>query len=579
MKKEGEIMSPITSISPIPSEQDGAVANIDTARRGPNRRDVLRLLAAGSLTALGGTALVACGEASKSGSVTNVTLQASGAWPVNSMPTKADRSKDPFTNAYGDWLQGWLKKNPGVTIKATSANIWDAKALSTSISAGTAATWFLASVLGGDDAGTRAAFARGLAADTTDLFSQYRPQMALADYADQTWRSQWNLAGHYYGAPGDYFPGRGVYYRKDLLKAAGLPEPQVGWTWQDLRTLAKALTTGKRKGIVFQSTALSYLLSTYQFNALTMLPANSGSNWHWKYDYTSKADEWQQLVDLYRGMVFDDKSVLQDVNYAETDAEKAFFRGDVAMAEMHSSFYTHPAQGDPAAPSALAAQLKMPMDQVVGYVIDPVAPNKSFGATQGALGVISFDPHLNKASLDKAFNLYSSFWLIDGVIKCNQASYKAVPTTANALSIYQAVTPTNKNNSNIPGIPGDSRKYWGDDVVGALLQGTKVPIIPNYSQFVPAEEIAGPPVAAYTDAMTKLAFSQQNVKTVLQELQSIRNQQAASLNSNASQDDFNKGAKQYYQSLAQFWQQNAPDFYSSEYQPWYQTNVVPVLGS
>ncbi|GCE12763.1 ABC transporter substrate-binding protein [Tengunoibacter tsumagoiensis] len=541
-----------------------------------NRRRMLKLLGATTAVTAGGGILAACGGTSDT--TVQVTLQASGAWPINSMPTADAQAKDPFQKAYADWLQSWLKKNAGVKIKASSANIWDPQALSTAISTGTAATWYLASVIGGDDAGTRAVFARGLAADTTDLFSHYASQMPLSAYAADAWKNLWHLNGHYYGAPGDYFPGRGVYYRRDLLKEAGLEEPKVGWTWQDLRTLAKGLTTSKRKGIVFQKNALSYLLSTYQFDALTMIPLNTGSNWHWKYDYSSKADEWAKIVSIYRGMVFDDQSVLQDVTYGETDAEKAFFRGDVAMAEMHSSFFTHPVLGDPSSPLALAQQLKKPLDEVVGYVIDPVAPNGAFGATQGSLGVVSFDPHLSSAGLEKAFKLYCDFWLIDGVVACNQASYKAQPTPENAQSIYQSVTPTNKANGSIPGIPGTSETYWGTNVVASLLEGTKVPLVPNYSLYVPAEQVAGPPQQAVNDAITKLAFYQQDVKGILTDLESTRNQQAASLPSSASQDDFNKGAKNYYRALATFWQKNAPDYYQNEYLPWYQKSVQPLLG-
>lgn len=553
------------------------IASMASSKCDMSRRSFLHTIAATSVAALGGSVLASCDGSTSTPNATQVTLYASGSWPVNSMPSTADQAKNPFYKAYAGWLSNWLKQNPGVTIKPTSANIWDAKALSTSIGAGTAATWYLASILGTTDAGTRAAFARGLAADTTQLFAAYYPKMNLADYAANAWNQLWKLNGHFYGAPGDYYPGRGIYYRKDLLKQAGLPEPKVGWTWQDLRTMAKVLTTKKQKGVVFQNTALSYLLTTYQFDTLTMLPANTGSNWHWKYDYTSKADEWVQLVDLYRGMVFTDQSVLQDVSYGEANAEQAFFREQVAMAEMHSSFYTHPASSDPSSPSALAKKLGKPLNEVVGYVIDPVATNGAFGAAQGSLGVISFDPHLNRTALDKAFNLYSSFALGQGIVEANQASYKADPTPENALSIYQQVTPTNKGLVSIAGIPGDNRKYWTDTVVDAMLEGTQVPIVPNYSLYVPAEQVAGPPQDAVTDAMTKLAFSKQNVKDVLTTLEQTRNQQAAALSSNASQDDFNKGAKNFYSELGSFWQKNAPDFYQQEYQPWYSKYVEPVL--
>ncbi|HLG77030.1 MAG TPA: extracellular solute-binding protein [Ktedonobacteraceae bacterium] len=545
-----------------------------------NRRQLLRAMAATSVAAIGGTALAACAGTGSQDTV-KVTLYAYPVWPVNTMPSASDQASVPFYKAYASWLQNWLKQNPGVTLKATSTSIWDPQVLSTAISTGTAPSWYQVSQIGGDDAGTRAAFARGLAADTTDLFTSASPKLRLTDYASHAWESLWHLNGHYYGAPGDYYPGRGIYYRRDLLKQAGLEEPKTGWTWDDLRKLAKAMTTKDHKGVVFQKTGMSYLLTTYQFDLLTAEPAITGESWHWKYDYMTNLDRWQQAVDTYRGMVFTDNSVLQDVNYGEGEAEKAFFNGQAAMAEMHSSFYTHPsgAGGDAAGPLALAEKLGKTLDEAVGYVIDPVASDGTFGATQGSIGVVSMDPHLSSAALDKAFNLYSSFWLIDGVVVCNQASYKSQPTDANARSIYQGVTPTNRDNASIPGIPGNNRKYWGDKVVDALLEGAKVPLLPNYSLYVPPEQIAGPSPEALTDALTKLAYSQTSVKDVLTSLQQTRNQQAISLPSNASQDDFNKGARNYYKAVASLWQKNSPDFYTNVYLPWYQKSVKPIIGA
>lgn len=547
-----------------------------------SRRQLLRSIAVGSAVVAGGGLLAACGGGGANGNGTpttvNVTLLASGGWPVSSLDY-AKTQKDPFYKAYVGWLNDWMKKNPGVTIKASNANIWDQKALSTAITAGTSATWFQANVLGNQtDSGTRAAFAKGLTADTTSLYQTYRSVMNLTDYAENAWKGNWLIAGHYYGAPSDYFPGRGIYYRRDFLQAAGVSEPQNGWTWNDLRQMAKALTTSKHKGIVFQGQTINALLTANQFGNLTVLPASTGSNWHWKYDYTSKLDEWQQLVDIYRGMVFTDKSVEQDPNYGEGEAEKAFFRGEVAMAEMHSSFYTHPATSDPASPLALAEQLKKPLQEVVGYMIDPNGTNGAFGAVQGGINVIGFDPKLSKTALDKAFNLYTNFWLGDGVVQCNIASYHADGSIDNLRSIFQSVTPTNKGLIQTNSIPGSSRTYWGDKVVDALLKGAQVPFIPEATVYVPPEQVAGPPPTSYNDAINKLAFSQASVKDILTNLEQTMNQQASTLPSNASQDDFNKGAKAFYDAYGKFWQTNGPDFYTNEYQPWYQKNVAPIIG-
>jgi multiple sugar transport system substrate-binding protein len=40
-----------------------------------------------------------------------------------------------------------------------------------------------------------------------------------------------------------------VYFNRDLFAAAGIPEPQPGWTWSDMRAAARAITGGDTFGI------------------------------------------------------------------------------------------------------------------------------------------------------------------------------------------------------------------------------------------------------------------------------------------------------------------------------------------
>ena len=52
-----------------------------------------------------------------------------------------------------------------------------------------------------------------------------------------------------YGIPKD-FNTLALFYNKDMFKAAGLSEPTKDWTWQDLATAAKKLTTGNVFGLM-----------------------------------------------------------------------------------------------------------------------------------------------------------------------------------------------------------------------------------------------------------------------------------------------------------------------------------------
>jgi multiple sugar transport system substrate-binding protein len=65
----------------------------------------------------------------------------------------------------------------------------------------------------------------------------------LDDVYEQT-VSGYKLADGYYGLPRD-FQTIVMYYNKDMFDAAGVEYPKEGWTWQDLREMAKKLTVDK----------------------------------------------------------------------------------------------------------------------------------------------------------------------------------------------------------------------------------------------------------------------------------------------------------------------------------------------
>jgi len=56
--------------------------------------------------------------------------------------------------------------------------------------------------------------------------------------------SGYKLADGYYGLPRD-FQTIVMYYNKDMFDAAGVEYPKEGWTWEDLREMAKELTVDK----------------------------------------------------------------------------------------------------------------------------------------------------------------------------------------------------------------------------------------------------------------------------------------------------------------------------------------------
>ena len=69
--------------------------------------------------------------------------------------------------------------------------------------------------------------------------------------------------GKIYGIPKD-FNTLGLVYNKDLFKAAGVAEPTNDWTWNDLSTAAKKLTTGGVVGLSLPADAARFMPFLWQ---------------------------------------------------------------------------------------------------------------------------------------------------------------------------------------------------------------------------------------------------------------------------------------------------------------------------
>ncbi len=535
------------------------------------RRRMLHLFATGGAMLVGGAALSACGGSSAS---VNVTLY-SATYPFSPMPTKQDQAKNPSLKAYAQSLQRWFDKNPGVTIKSSSTNIWDQQQLTTAISAGTAPSWVPGNVVGGwayDN--VLAAFARGMVADVTQLIDQYQVNKKIASYVQPLW-SRWKVNGKYYGVPQAFHAGYGVYYRRDLLRDAGVEEPKLTWTWDDLHTVAKALTKDKRTGAAFNWYGITRILSANQMDLLTTLPSPQNS-WPWRIDYNSRSDDWTRLVSFYRNMLLNEKVILSNPNpsYGDPDVAKVFAREDAAMFMADTNFFTRPASDDLSIVQ-LANRLKKPIDEVAGFLPIPYGTYGTFNDTQPYLSVVSFNPRLGRdqTALDKAFGLYSYMQFDQGYIDQQVATYQQ---TKDPQQVYSTVTPVN-GLLKIEGVPVSAGDAWGKHYMQTIEQTLKIPLIPQRSWYLPPEQNAQPTSDAQADAQTALSFSQRNVADILTHEQDVLNQQLAGLSSSIPKDAFLKGSKEYYQAVAAFWKKQAPQFYSEIFSPWYQQKIQPVL--
>ncbi len=543
------------------------------------RRQVLRAAAATTVLVAGGSLLAACGSSSPT--TVNVTFS-TGGWPGDAMPT-ADQQKDNVTlKAYADSLSQWLKQNPGVKIKHVDTNIWDQQTVTQAVSTGTAPTWYMGNVLGSfQNPLVRSAFARHLAADLTDLIKSTNFESTLTSSYLPLFQG-WKVNGRYYGTPGGYGVGDGMYFRRDLIQQAGLPEPTPGWTWDDFRNLAKALTTAKRKGAALQSYVFDQILFANGLNAgatnygqlgLNPTPSNG---WPWRYDLAPWMSQYEQVVNTWRGMYFTDKSITSASNTGDNDVAQAFARGDVAMCANNTGFFTR-AVTDPTSAQNIAVKLNKPFEDVVGWISHPLGALGSFGATQPVVALASIDPHLqrNQPALAKAFD-FAVQMLVGKALQDQRVEiYKA---TKDLKQVFLEVPPMSKYQESYPGISASLDEAWGAKTMQAVSAAAAIPLLPDPAVYFPAETNAGPTGDAWNDANSGLAYTQDSISSVLTKLQNVQNQQFASLTSSTSSSDFVNAAKKFFADLDAFWARNAPNFSAQAFHPWYEQTVLPALG-
>jgi hypothetical protein len=542
---------------------------------GTSRRSLLKAFAACGVLVAGGGVLSACSRSgSEGGKAADVELKVGGDWPYATMPTKAAQRENPANAAYGEALKSWLDKNPGVKLSNVNLDVWDQEALTTAVTGGTAPAMYPGNVLGGwGSAATRSAFQQGLAADVTELADTYAFADKLADYAKPTWANS-KVDGRFYAAPQGYSAGNGIYFRRDLIRQLGLEEPTPGWTWADLRSLAKGLTEGKRKGLAIQNWGLGWALNAEAFNLLTQIPAPD-AQWNWRWDYTSAADRWAPIVRSYRDMIYVDQSVLADVSTTDQEVTEAFSQGRAAIMPNNTYFFT----GDPDAdntPANLAKKMDKEVGEVYGWIQHPRGTTGFFGATSAFMTLLSFNPDLSEEALDKAVDLHDYMTFGAGYVRQKKAAWEL---GKDLKKVYTEATPL-RGMDPVEGVPGSLEDSWGTEFVQAVQEAAQLPTLPDQGVSFPAEESPGPEATAIGDAQSRWQFERADpdIAADLAKAERTRNKQAESFTSSTSDEEFVAAARRYYAAHQEFWRQHAPEFSEATFQGWYDDTIVPALG-
>jgi hypothetical protein len=427
------------------------------------------------------------------------------------------------------------------------------------------------------------ALARGLASDLTSLVASSKLESQLSDAFLPVFQ-QWKVNGKYFGTPGGYGVGDGMFFRRDLIKAAGLQEPTPDWTWTDFRNLAKNLQAAnpKMKGAslqfyVFdqsmQANGLNTGATSYGYLGLDLAPSSS---WRWHYNIAPWESTYEQVVNNWRGMYFTDRTITSALTTGDGDVAQAFARGDVAMCANNTGFFTRTVT-DPTSAQNIAVKVGKPFSDVVGWISHPVGYKGSFGATQAGPAFCSIDPHLqrNQTSLAKAYDFAVSMLVGQGMVDQTVAIYQS---NHDLKGVFQYLPPMSKNQISFPGVSGTAEEAWGTPTLNAINAAAALPQLPDPAFYFPAETSAGPTGDAWKDANSGLAYTQDSIANVLNKLQTVQNQQFASLSSGVSQADFIAAAKKYLADLDTFWAKHAPTFSAEQYHPWYEQTLLPALG-
>jgi ABC-type glycerol-3-phosphate transport system substrate-binding protein len=536
-----------------------------------SRRALLRMLGS---SVLGAGVLSSCAKKGAAGG--DVVLRLAEA-PYGVMPAAKKREQSLTSRAYGEALQDWLRKNPGVTLKPVNVDIWTQDVIVTAVNGGTAPAIYSSNALGSwSQPAILAAFRQGLAADVTKLLDRSGLIDKLADYARPVWEGMWPIHGKYYGAPSGFGVSDGMFYRRDLFEQAGLAEPKPQWTWWDVRRMAKALTAGKRKGWASPKWGLGVALDSDALDLLSTIPAPD-TPWHWTYNYAATQgllQTWVSVVENWRGMMFEDRSIISDVSYDGWDEVMAAFRRqDIAIQPGNVDEYVEPSDS-PTSLLRLAKQVDKPIWDVVGWMTYPLGKLGEFPARRSYVDAYSLSPDLNDEELNKTFDLYA-YMTGSGFIKQKKVVYEE---TKNLQMVYGGGTIVPLLSDTRAKLPGSPEEAWGKRYVAEVERAARRPIAPESSSYLPPEEKTLPSEPV-DDAMSKWMYEpgRPDIKGGFDKLAGIRNKQAQSLRSDVSKQDFVKGAKKYLEAQAAFHKADAPEFYTQVFQPWYVDIALPAL--
>jgi ABC-type glycerol-3-phosphate transport system substrate-binding protein len=546
-------------------------------RQSLSRREFLKSMGASTagvaLAASGLPALATGASAAPRAQAAEVVLTTSG-WPLVPLWTEEEVANAPDLQGYNNALQAWLDENPNVRFERIEANIWSQDAIIPLIAGGTAPTFVFAETIGGfSTAGTRAAFVQGLVADVTPAIEEYGLREKLTPGALAAWEPLTNVNGRYYNYPIDS-GHQGFFYRRDLLAEAGIEDPPIDWTWDDLFNMARALTSAAdgRTGFGAPAWTIGDMLASEGFDLLSRVPTPD-TPWNWSRDLTSNP-EWFDIARKFRSLVYEDGAALVDTAMGgNEDYAQLFINGTIAITAQNvlAGFGGGSVREGIA---SVARQLDRPYEEVIGFRGKPKGAN-GYVRNTTYVGGVAFNPDVTSAELSAGVGVVDYMFLGPGWDIQKAGQYES---TGDLQAVFNYPLPID-GKYEYAGVPGTFEDAYGQRTRDELTEIIAVPIPPAEALYFPAEENVGPSSTAIDDGWSTLTYDSGDVdaETVMREAENIWNQQAAGFSSSTPDDVFKASAQAYFADVDAFWAETAPDFHENVFRAWYENTVLPAI--
>src|SRR3954449_9850963 len=186
------------------------------------------------------------------------------------------------------------------------------------------------------------------------------------------------LDGKVWGKPW-YAGARGLIYRKDILKKAGVAPPK---TWEDVQAAAAAIKQKVPGVYPIGYTGLSehmYLPTIWQAGG--QIATQNGDSWKSALNSPQAA----KAIEYYTSFYKDGLDPKAAVGWEEPDAQTAFINGDVAMLIAGGWTYNSIIQTKPA------------LTKKIGTALTPAGPSGKDTAFAGGSHLVQFQESKNKA--------------------------------------------------------------------------------------------------------------------------------------------------------------------------------------